>query len=339
MGATISVAMATYNGEKFILDQLHSLARQTHTPLELVVSDDGSTDGTLALVEAFAKTAPFAIRVLPSHKRLGFADNFLHAAEQCRGDLIAFCDQDDEWLPEKLARSAERIAADGSLLAIHPLTVVDTMLKPTGFVWTQEIASDHTFEPLELSPYCIGFGNTMLFDRAVLDLIPREKRPRQPDKRSQPLSHDHWVYSLCAALGRVSHLAEPLILYRQHESSTFGVKPRLLTNRLYSALVVPEGRFREEAEFNRTMASLLAGVDHDCARFSSYAGEAAKAYLERARLCSDRLQVYMGEDLRHRLSAFKRTRSARFYKPWFGSTIKELVLGVSGLSRLVGGVT
>ena len=99
--------MATFNGERFLAEQLHSIADQIVTPAELVVSDDGSTDGTLAILQEFAQGAPFPVRVLPPHPRLGFADNFLHAVEACQCDLVALCDQDDVWNERKLERCVE----------------------------------------------------------------------------------------------------------------------------------------------------------------------------------------------------------------------------------------
>ena len=106
----ISVAMATFNGERHLAAQLESIAQQTLAPHELVVSDDGSTDSTLEIVEAFERRAPFHVRIERNPTRLGFAANFLTAAERCEGELIAFADQDDVWLSTKLERAAAAFA-------------------------------------------------------------------------------------------------------------------------------------------------------------------------------------------------------------------------------------
>ena len=100
----VSVAMGTYNGERFIRQQLESIAQQTLLPCELVVRDDASTDGTLTIVEEFASHAPFPVRIHKNDVRLGYPDNFMQAAILTNGDWIAFCDQDDFWLPQKLER-------------------------------------------------------------------------------------------------------------------------------------------------------------------------------------------------------------------------------------------
>src|SRR5947208_14214106 len=100
---SISVAMCTYNGERFLKEQLESLAAQTRQPDELVVCDDRSTDSTPHIVEAFARAAPFPVRLEVNDRCLGSTKNFEHAILRCTGALIALSDQDDVWHPEKLA--------------------------------------------------------------------------------------------------------------------------------------------------------------------------------------------------------------------------------------------
>lgn len=91
----ISVAMATYNGAAYLEQQLESLANQVLHPGELVVTDDGSSDGTLALIEDFARRAPFPVRLVRNEARLGYRGNFIKTSTICGCELIAFCDQDD----------------------------------------------------------------------------------------------------------------------------------------------------------------------------------------------------------------------------------------------------
>jgi glycosyltransferase involved in cell wall biosynthesis len=116
-GKSISVAMCTYNGEKYLQEQLESIAAQTRLPIELVICDDRSTDSTTKIIEAFASSAPFPLRFKLNQVNLGGAakgitKNFEQAAGLCTGDLIAFCDQDDVWLPQKLARLGEAMEKD-----------------------------------------------------------------------------------------------------------------------------------------------------------------------------------------------------------------------------------
>jgi glycosyltransferase involved in cell wall biosynthesis len=99
---SVSVALCTYNGARFLDEQLASLAAQTWRPLELVVCDDRSTDSTLAILAKFASTASFPVRIVQNGAWLGYKSNFKKAACLCQGELITFCDQDDIWLPTKL---------------------------------------------------------------------------------------------------------------------------------------------------------------------------------------------------------------------------------------------
>ena len=98
----ISIAMTTYNGSKYLKEQLDSFTKQTHLPDELVVTDDGSSDDTLEILENFAKKASFEVLIFRNNTNLGYAMNFGHAIGLCTGDLIFLSDQDDIWFPEKI---------------------------------------------------------------------------------------------------------------------------------------------------------------------------------------------------------------------------------------------
>lgn len=135
----ISIAMATYNGEQFIAEQLESIARQSRLPDELVVSDDGSSDSTVEIVRQFASRAPFDVVVLRNQEHIanpepwfrGYTDNFFRAMRACTGDLIALCDQDDVWHADKLMKSARPLQLDQDVsLVIHSSRVVDEDLRP-----------------------------------------------------------------------------------------------------------------------------------------------------------------------------------------------------------------
>lgn len=328
---TISVALATYNGASFLAQQLASIAGQTRLPAELVISDDGSTDETLAVVERFAQTAPFAVRVLTRPERLGFADNFLVAAEACRHPLIAFCDQDDVWLPDKLRVAMDRMAIDDSLLSLHTLTVTDAALCPTGFHWKQGINRDTVFEPLQIDPFGTGWGNTMLFRSTLLGLIPRAQRPRNPGV-DRPLSHDAWIYELAAALGRVSHIATPLILYRQHGENTSGSTRQRRRSKLLAMARVPIIEYRARAKFEARMAALFAELAEKPGDFAAPARKAAEHVAKRQAYWASRVDVFDSTTFAKRLAAFHETRALTADSPlWIGSRIKDLVLGVAGL--------
>lgn len=330
----ISIAMASYNGSRYLQAQLDSIAAQTLLPSELVVSDDGSSDDTLAIVSAFGDTAPFPVRILPHDRRRGFADNFLHAALACQHELIAFCDQDDVWLPNKLAVARQRIEADDSLLAIHRLTTTDDNLTAVG-LWTQGIEADAVFEPLALDPYVNGWGNTMLFRRELLAAIPHGRRPRQPEKPERPLSHDTWIYVLAAALGRVSHIAEPLALYRQHDTNAIGVNQPSTPRKPMTGSRLSMDKLRERMVFYGEMAILFDEASRtDDHPFTAAATAAAERYMVRHAPLAERLAIYDSPTLASRLRAFTAMNRSRPVQ--MTSRAKDLVLGVAGLHGLLG---
>lgn len=112
MRPRISVAVCTYNGSRFLPEQLTSIAAQTRLPDEMVVCDDGATDATAEIIEKFARTAPFLVRFIRNSQNLGSTKNFENAIGLCTGDLIALSDQDDIWMREKLGRQAEMMERD-----------------------------------------------------------------------------------------------------------------------------------------------------------------------------------------------------------------------------------
>ena len=130
----LSVAMATYDGERFLPEMLESLAAQTRLPDELVVRDDGSTDRSLDVVHAFAAHAPFPVRVLHSDGHLGYAQNFVAASAACTGDLLFFADQDDSWRPEKLETVARAVSRRDVAAVSHDFTLADADGAPAGAV-------------------------------------------------------------------------------------------------------------------------------------------------------------------------------------------------------------
>ena len=117
----VSVIICTYNGASYLAGQLDSLLAQTCPPYELVVQDDGSSDGTWEMLEAFRAAHPgLCIRLFRNPERLGYNRNFLSAVQRASGDFIACCDQDDLWHPEKLEMLAREIG-NAPLDLLHPI--------------------------------------------------------------------------------------------------------------------------------------------------------------------------------------------------------------------------
>ncbi len=232
----LSVALCTFNGERFLPEQLASIRAQGRLPDELVACDDGSTDGTVALLRAFAAESPFRVRVEVNPARLGSSDNFARAVSLCTGDLIALCDQDDVWRHDKLGTLAAALAADpGASFAFSDADAVDEAGKPLGYTlwkairfgWVERrrFAAGAGFECL-LRRYRVT-GATLLFRAAPRDLV----LPVPPG-----WVHDAWFGLVMTAIGRGIPVAEPLIQYRQHAGQQHGAARRTMFDEVDHAL-------------------------------------------------------------------------------------------------------
>ena len=223
---SLSIAMATYNGERYIGEQLDSIAHQTRLPDELVISDDTSTDATVSVVQDFARRAPFPVRLQINRERLGSTRNFEAAIRACSGEIIFLCDQDDIWYPDKMARIEEQFVHNPEVGAVFTdADVVDQDLNPLRLrLWkkirfsSQEqarIAARDATTVLLKHP--VATGATMAFRSTYRDLVLP-----MPDV----WVHDAWISLLIGATSHLAALPTPLIAYRQHSANQIGVMRR-----------------------------------------------------------------------------------------------------------------
>lgn len=218
--STISVAMATYNGGLYLQDQLESLVEQESSPLELVVTDDGSEDDTVSLIKSFARHAPFPVRFEQNIERLGYGRNFLKAASMCKGTHVAFCDQDDVWLPYKLSQvNAVLTTKDYDLIA-HSAKVVDRSLNWLG-VSFPDIDFTRPLSIEEMRGGCFWPGFTLTVARSLLKVLDSELGQTQTS-HDENFAHDELICELACERRSCFVISEPLALYRQHGSNLIG---------------------------------------------------------------------------------------------------------------------
>jgi glycosyltransferase involved in cell wall biosynthesis len=218
--------MCTYNGARFLPAQLKSIVEQTRKPDEVVVCDDCSTDETRSLLELFLASAPFAVRLFYNERNLGSSRNFEKAIKLCNGDVIALCDQDDIWRPEKLARS-ETIFADSSEvgLTFSDGDIVDEEGTPKGQTLWQTLDFNRHLQAKIVTPAAFEIlnrravvtGSTMAFRAKYRDLV-------LPIPENIPLIHDGWIALLISTTASLVPISEPLISYRQHPGQQLGVR-------------------------------------------------------------------------------------------------------------------
>lgn len=224
----ISVAMCTYNGERYLLEQLQSIAAQTRLPDELVVSDDQSTDSSLDIIAAFQASASFPVHLQINPSNVGSTRNFEQAIARCEGDIIALCDQDDVWLPTKLQRMAECFLREPAVgLMFSDAEVVDEELHPLGYRLWESVGFDDAHRHMVrtgrvldvLLPGWTVTGATMAFRSRFRNLV-------LDIPTNLALIHDGWIALMIALVADVSFTEEPLIKYRQHARQQIGAKER-----------------------------------------------------------------------------------------------------------------
>lgn len=211
--------MATYNGERYLQEQLDSFLNQTRQPYELVVTDDCSSDRTIEILNSFAKQAPFQVRLYINNFNLGYSRNFEHAINLCRGDIIFISDQDDVWFPEKVEtvircfQSKER-----PLVVFNDAEITDEYLNPINRTLSAQYFS------AGFSIHEFGYGCCTSFRAELLPLLypmPHEL-----------MAHDTWIHKLGIVLGRRYFYPKPLQYYRRHGGTTskwFLSKPKRVT--------------------------------------------------------------------------------------------------------------
>jgi len=211
----ISIAMATYNGAKNIGAQLQSFTAQARLPDELVVSDDGSTDSTVAQLEAFAKDAPFPVIIVRNKKNLGYAGNFNVALEKTTGDIVFLSDQDDVWYPKKIAYMlAQAEQKPDYLIYMNDAALTDGNLNKVNLTKYGQIKSSG------LSDKSFVMGCCCAIRRELLNFslpIPSGLK-----------SHDNWLVEIADGLSAKLIVGEVLQYYRRHGNN----ESQFIANRL-----------------------------------------------------------------------------------------------------------
>lgn len=239
----VAILMGTKNGERFLSEQLDSLAAQSHQNWVLYVSDDGSSDNTLQILKRYQARWPEGKLIVKEGLRRGFCANFLSMAcdRDIKADYYAFCDQDDVWLANKLEEAVSRIAAYQvhhnkilPYLYCGRTTYVSEMLTPIGvsplFVFPAKFRNALV--------QSIAGGNTMVFNQEAKLALEKAGIVDVP-------SHDWWLYLLVTAIGgEVYYDRMPQILYRQHDRSIVG-ENRSFSSKLFRAYKLLRGRFRD----------------------------------------------------------------------------------------------
>ena len=292
--ASISVALCTHNGARYVRRQLTSILAQTLPPDQLVVSDDASVDATLTVVEeevaahrAAGGPTPRLV-ILRNETPLGVTANFEQALRACDGDLIALSDQDDEWVPDKLERLAAyslpaRASASSTPMPPssattaagrrHPLEVLEVSDEERAAVH-----SGHAFEAFVRRN--LATGATAMISAGLL----REALPFPSE-----WVHDEWLAIQAAARDRLDLSERPLTRYRRHDENQIGASDPTLRHKVGRVLGRRGDRNRMLAIRSRILADRLAASDGVPAEHRALAEQKAAFEAARAALPANRL--------------------------------------------------
>jgi glycosyltransferase involved in cell wall biosynthesis len=210
----VSIVLGTYNGETYLEEQLRSVLAQSYPSLEIIAIDDGSSDRTIEILREYAAHDP-RIKIVVNEQNLGFVKNFEKGATLSTGKWIAFCDQDDYWMPDKVEKMAKAI---GDYPMIYCNSVLcDETLRETGKK-ISDLAHFQSFDDCrQLCVFSRMYGHATLITRQLFDIAT-------PFIKEMP--HDGWLAYHATLYGGVQYLPEVLVKYRQHASNVFGVVGR-----------------------------------------------------------------------------------------------------------------
>ena len=223
----IEILMAAYNGATYIGEQIDSILQQADTNWHLTISDDGSTDGTDAVIDEYARRYSDKVQRVYSGRRFGGAkDHFFWLTEQCDADYIAYCDDDDTWRADKLQKlrkamqdAESRLGSDTPILVFSDQTVTDKKLNmlASSLMRYQKQYFEH-FDYRSILMQNVVTGGAMMVNRALARLA------LQCVDTSQVIMHDWWMAVVAARFGEIVYIDEPLGAYRQHGHNSVGAK-------------------------------------------------------------------------------------------------------------------
>lgn len=225
--APVEILLAAYNGEAYLVEQIDSILRQTDARWHLTISDDGSTDGTGAVIDAYVSRHPGKITRHRFDRRFGNArDHFFALMALCDADYMLFCDQDDVWHPEKVQKTREALeraeaefGADVPILAFSDQTPTDEHLRPLApSLMRYQKQYFERFDYRSILMQNVVTGGAMGVNRALARLAERGMGD------GRVIMHDWWLAAVAARFGQIAYIDEPLGVYRQHGDNAVGAK-------------------------------------------------------------------------------------------------------------------
>jgi glycosyltransferase involved in cell wall biosynthesis len=221
-----SVALCTYNGGKYLSQQVESIFQQSHRVDEIIVCDDGSSDNTLAILDTFQKDYPLVLKIYKNEQNLGGRRNFEKCFNLCTGDVIFFCDQDDIWHSDKVQRMLEWFAGDKNCWGI---ATDARLIGENGEDLQRGFWESFTFCASDLKKMDItGLDDFVLRHHNVVAgamlAVRKEAKPFiTPFRFPSGIWHDEWITIVLSCMGKMKLMNDKLVAYRLHSGQQAGV--------------------------------------------------------------------------------------------------------------------
>ena len=216
----IEILLATYNGEKYLEEQIQSLIDQTYKDIRILIRDDNSMDNTVPLIKDLEKRYPGKVIYVQDNEECGSAKaNFMALLKHATAEYVMFCDQDDVWLPDKVQDMFDEMKRQekefcGPLLIYSDYISVDKNLKPlnenkkNSQVYNPKLDLNHLLVQNYINGCCM-IVNKNLYEKTLV-------------YREEMLMHDWWIAIYAATFGKIVHMNKSLMYYRQHGDNVVG---------------------------------------------------------------------------------------------------------------------
>lgn len=222
--STVAVIMATYNGEKYLREQIESILNSSYQDFEIFIYDDGSTDNTLKLISEYEKLYPSKIHIHQNEKNLGVCINFLRAVSMTTMDYIMLCDQDDVWKPDKIAKTLKRMknmeSRFGKNLPLAVFTDADIVDENLNIINKSFFGYNH-LDPSKTDLAHILMENKLIGCTVMINSSVRKLLHNYPLPINAKF-HDWWIALITSSMGKIGYINERTLYYRQHSSNIVG---------------------------------------------------------------------------------------------------------------------
>lgn len=221
MNKKVDILLATYNGEKYIKEQVESILNQTYENIQIIISDDCSTDKTRQVLKEYENNEK--IKIFYQEKNLGYVKNFEFLLKQVESNLYMLSDQDDVWKKEKVEKSVEKIESEKLDLVFGDLEVVDENLNTLYKSYNRYMHLIHKIKKYQ-KDYRLQYLYNCMTGCTIISRKNWIDKVLPFPTNSKYMIHDYWLGLVIALNGKVGYIEEPYILYRQHGKNQVGSK-------------------------------------------------------------------------------------------------------------------